>query len=267
LTILDLPLSPSIATSAKQARSNDLTDHQIPPQVRFVKRAIDIIVATVALLAIAAFIPLLMLAIWIDSPGPVFYRQRRASGLRRTSRDRFEFREFDMVKFRTMRLDAEKCTGPVLASEDDPRVTRVGRFLRKTRLDELPQLWNVLTGSMSIVGPRPERAELLQNLVLAIPFFEERTRGAKPGITGLAQTSLGYTGRAPRGTQIAAAERFLVNPYKLEGTDGSEADDMRTKLLFDLAYLASLEHLGSYLRTELAIILKTPWVMLRGVGR
>jgi lipopolysaccharide/colanic/teichoic acid biosynthesis glycosyltransferase len=267
LTILDLPLSPDIAPSVKHARSGDLTCHQIPLHIRFVKRALDIIIATVALVAVTAFVPFLMLAIRLDSPGPIFYRQRRASGLRRMSRGRFEFHEFDMLKFRTMRVDAEKCTGAVLASEDDPRVTRVGRFLRKTRLDELPQLWNVLTGTMSLVGPRPERAELLQNLVLAIPFFEERTRGAKPGITGLAQTSLGYSGRAPRGTEIAAAERFLLNPYKLEGTEGSDADDMRTKLLFDLAYIASLEHLGSYLRTEIAIILKTPWVMLRGIGR
>jgi lipopolysaccharide/colanic/teichoic acid biosynthesis glycosyltransferase len=267
LTILDLPLSPDIAPSLKQALSGDLTGHQIPLRIRFVKRALDVVVALVALLAIAAFIPFLMLAIWLDSPGPIFYRQRRAASVRRVGRNRFEFHEFDMLKFRTMRVDAEKCTGPVLAAEGDPRVTRVGRFLRKTRLDELPQLWNVLMGGMSIVGPRPERAELLQNLVLAIPFFEERTRGAKPGITGLAQTSLGYSGRAPRGTEIAAAERFLVNPYKLDGTDGSEADDMRTKLLFDLAYIASLEHMGSYLRTELLIILKTPLVMLRGIGR
>src|SRR2546430_2163416 len=83
----------------------------------------------------------------------------------------------------TTRIDAERHTGPTLAEENDPRVTRVGRFLRKTRLDELPQLFNVLRGDMSLVGPRPERPEMLGNLALAIPFFEERMRNVKPGIT------------------------------------------------------------------------------------
>lgn len=224
-------------------------------------------IAVIALLFVASFLPFLMLAIYFDSPGPIFYRQRRASAVRRGANGRFEFTEFDMLKFRTMRVDAEKCTGAVLACEDDPRVTRVGRFLRKTRLDELPQLWNVLSGRMSVVGPRPERAELLENLALAIPFFEERMRGAKPGITGLAQISLGYSGRAPRGSPVTREEPRLLNPYKLDGADGAPADDMRTKLLFDLAYLAQLEHMGTFLRTELGIILKTPWVMLRGIGQ
>lgn len=260
-------LSPDIGSYVRLARAADLTRHQIPLRVRFVKRAIDVVVATLALLFVAPLVPFLVLAIRIDSPGPIFYRQRRASGVRRPTRDRFEFVQFDMLKFRTMRVDAEKYTGAVLAEEDDPRITRVGRFLRKTRLDELPQLWNVLCGTMSLVGPRPERPELFENLVYAIPFFEERTRGAKPGVTGLAQVSLGYSGRAPRGSDIAALEGTLLNPYKLDGVDGSQADDMRTKLLFDLAYIASLEHLGTYLRTELSIILRTPWVMLRGLGR
>jgi lipopolysaccharide/colanic/teichoic acid biosynthesis glycosyltransferase len=172
-----------------------------------------------------------------------------------------------MLKFRSMRVDAEKLTGAILAGENDPRVTRVGRLLRKTRLDELPQLWNVLAGDMSLVGPRPERPELFENLALAIPFFEERMRDCKPGITGLAQISLGYTGRAPRGSVVAQMDDCLVNPFKLANADGSEADDMRTKLLFDLAYVASLEHFRSFIDTELMIIVKTPWVMLRGLGR
>src|SRR5207244_4789348 len=141
----------------------------------------------------------------------------------------------DMLKFRTMRLDAEKVSGPVLAQTGDPRVTRIGRFLRRTRLDELPQFWNVLSGEMSLVGPRPERPELLSNLALAIPFFEERMRNVKPGITGLAQISLGYSGRAPDGSPIAQFKEQLTNPFKLEGADDAEADDMRMKMLFDLA--------------------------------
>src|SRR6185369_3090612 len=148
------------------------------------------------------------------------------------SNGRFRCDEFDMFKFRTMHVDAERLTGAVLAGEDDPRITRVGRFLRKTRLDELPQLWNVLRGDMSLVGPRPERPELLQNLALAIPFFEERMRNVKPGITGLAQVSLGYSGNAPEGSEVLQFRDDLTNPFKMEGADEAEADDMRMKMLF-----------------------------------
>jgi lipopolysaccharide/colanic/teichoic acid biosynthesis glycosyltransferase len=185
----------------------------------------------------------------------------------RTYRGHCKFVEFEMLKFRTMRPDAEKHTGAVLAGENDPRVTRVGRFMRKTRLDELPQLWNVLIGDMSLVGPRPERPELFENLTLAIPFFEERMRDCKPGITGLAQVSLGYTGRAPSGSEVSKLHESLVNPFKLDDAEGAEADDMRTKLLFDLAYVVSLDHFSTFIATELFIIFKTPWVMLRGLGR
>src|SRR5258708_2293054 len=213
----------------------------LPTSVRVVKRGLDIVVALVGLIVASALLPLLMLAITIDSPGPVFYRQERAARLDdRSSRGRCKIVRFEMLKFRTMRVDAEKHTGAVLAGENDPRVTRVGRLLRKTRLDELPQLWSVLLGDMSLVGPRPERPELLDNLALAIPFFEERMRDCKPGITGLAQTSLGYTRRAPVGSAVAQVAGALVNPLKLPEADGSDAADMRTKLLFDLAYVASL---------------------------
>ena len=172
-----------------------------------------------------------------------------------------------MLKFRTMRPNAERTTGAVLAQSDDPRITRIGRFLRRTRLDEVPQFWNVLIGDMSLVGPRPERPELLNNLALAIPFFEERMRNVKPGITGLAQINLGYSGSAPDGSPVTEFKQQLTNPFKLDGADDAEADDMRLKMLFDLAYSANLEKFQSFLRTELAVIAKTPLVMLKGLGR
>jgi lipopolysaccharide/colanic/teichoic acid biosynthesis glycosyltransferase len=243
----------------------------VTPSVRVTKRAIDICASLCGLFATAPLYPVIALAIKLEDPGPVFYQQRRAGVLKGvTDVDGIatpEFVEFKMSKFRTMRVDAEKLTGAVLAQENDPRITRVGRFLRKTRLDELPQFWNVLKGEMSLVGPRPERPELLVNLALAIPFFEERMRDIKPGITGLAQVSLGYTGRAPSHSEVAAFEATLTNPFGLEEAEGAEADDMRMKLLFDLAYSAALESLSTYLRTELSVIVKTPLVMVLGLGR
>lgn len=243
----------------------------VTPSVRVTKRAIDLVGSVLGLAATLPLYPIISAAIYAESPGPIFYQQRRAGMLKGVEvRDGISypvFEEFFMRKFRTMRVDAEKLTGAVLAQENDPRVTKVGRFLRKTRLDELPQLWNVLLGEMSLVGPRPERPELLVNLALIIPFFEERMRDIKPGITGLAQVSLGYSGRAPEDSEIAAYEDDLLNPFKFDETEGAEADDMRMKLLFDLAYAASLESLSTFLPTELKVIFKTPLVMALGLGR
>jgi lipopolysaccharide/colanic/teichoic acid biosynthesis glycosyltransferase len=239
-----------------------------PLSVRLTKRAIDLLLSSIGLLLLSVLFPLIALAIRLDSKGPILYKQRRARGLQgRTATGQARFAAFDMLKFRSMRVDAEKATGAVLAEENDPRITRVGRFLRKSRLDELPQLWNVFLGQMSIVGPRPERPELLENLALAIPFFEERMRDAKPGITGLAQVSLDYSGRAPRGSAVSELQGSLLNPFGFEEARGALADDMRTKLLFDLAYVAALEHLTTYVVMEFTVIAKTPLVMLRGLGR
>jgi lipopolysaccharide/colanic/teichoic acid biosynthesis glycosyltransferase len=240
----------------------------VTPAVKLAKRALDLVASSVGLAVTVPLYPLIGAAIWLDSPGPLFYRQKRAGELIGTAGPgSYRFREFDMLKFRTMRPDAEKQTGAVLASECDPRVTRIGRILRRTRIDELPQFWNVLWGDMSLVGPRPERPELLTNLALAIPFFEERMRYVKPGITGLAQINLGYSGRAPDGSPLLKFKEHLTNPFKLEGADDALADDMRLKMLFDLAYSATLERFGSFITTELAVIARTPWVMLKGLGR
>ncbi|MBK8479942.1 MAG: sugar transferase [Proteobacteria bacterium] len=244
--------------------------------VRIVKRVLDVVGAGAGLLLTAPLFPLLALAIRLDSPGPVFYRQRRAGRLRddldasRPPGSDPSFEEFDMFKFRSMVVDAERKTGAILATADDARITRVGRLLRRYRLDELPQFWNVLRGEMSLVGPRPERPELVVNLALAIPFFEERMRDIKPGITGYAQVSLGYSGRPLRDSALLGQLQQLVNPYGLDyGGDEVEveADDMRVKLLYDLPYVAAMERFSSWAALELLILLRTPLVMLRGVGR
>jgi lipopolysaccharide/colanic/teichoic acid biosynthesis glycosyltransferase len=240
----------------------------IPLSVRFAKRSVDLVASLSGLCLFVAVLPILALAIYWDSPGPIFYRQRRASALRgRTPDGRWVFAEFDMLKFRTMRVNAEARTGALLSPENDSRVTNVGKVLRKLRLDELPQLLNVLGGEMSMVGPRPERPELLENLSLAIPFFEERMRDCKPGITGLAQISLSYSGHAPEGSAVGALAGSLTNPFGFDLARGALADDMRTKLLFDLAYVAALERFSTFIVAELWIIWRTPWIMLRGLGR
>lgn len=235
-----------------------------------IKRSLDVAGAGAGLALTAPLFPALAAAIYLDSPGPIFFRQTRAGRIHRApaalGRSALRVEVFEICKFRTMRPDAERLTGPVLAGEHDPRVTRVGGILRKTRLDELPQLWNILAGSMSLVGPRPERPELFTDLAHAIPLFEERMRGVKPGLTGLAQVSLGYQGTIPESSAIAELADTLQNPFDLDAAAGSVADDMRVKLLYDLAYVASMEKLSTYLAMEASILLRTPWVMLRGLG-
>jgi exopolysaccharide biosynthesis polyprenyl glycosylphosphotransferase len=151
------------------------------------KRIVDVVGAVVGLAILAAIGPFVAAAIKLDSPGPVLYAQERVG---------YRGRKFWVWKFRSMVADAEADGRPRWASPDDPRVTRVGRFLRSTRLDELPQMLNVLRGEMSVVGPRPERPEFVAELERQIPFYRARLL-AKPGLTGWAQIKFRYGG-SPR---------------------------------------------------------------------
>jgi len=147
-----------------------------------VKRSLDILVSAFGLTVTFPFLVLIATAIKTTSRGPIFFKQTRV-GIRG--------KIFNMYKFRTMMQDAEAKSGPVWAKENDPRVTRIGAFLRKTHLDELPQFINVLRGEMSLVGPRPERPYFVQEFRKVIPHYDRRLF-AKPGITGLAQIKRRY---------------------------------------------------------------------------
>ena len=142
-----------------------------------VKRVMDIGIASAAVVGLAPFLPLVALGIWLEDKGPIFYRQERMG---------LDGKSFMILKFRSMRVNAEATTGPIWAIEDDPRRTRFGSFLRRWSLDELPQLWNVLRGNMSIIGPRPERPAFVKEFKGQIPQYMLRHR-VKSGITGWAQ--------------------------------------------------------------------------------
>lgn len=176
----------------------------------YIKRIIDVICAIIVLALSSIFFLVLPILIKLDSKGPVFYSQVRVGKNRRKKNRRIISasilenrrngdrrnqvaygRPFVIYKFRTMREDAEKKCGPVWASDNDPRITQMGRILRATHLDELPQLINILKGDMSFVGPRPERPHFVDKLVIDIPRYAERLN-IKPGLTGLAQVKTGY---------------------------------------------------------------------------
>jgi sugar transferase (PEP-CTERM system associated) len=191
---------------------------------RFIKRMLDLALSMIIAIVTAPLMALTALAIRLDSTGPILYSQARVGE---------NGRVFTVFKFRSMRADAEQAGGPVWARHKDDRITRVGRFIRKTRLDELPQLWNVMRGDMSFVGPRPERPFFVEQLAREIPFYMER-HAVKPGLTGWAQVKYEY---------------------------GSSIEDAMEKLRYDLYYI---KHLSIIF--DLTIVLDTVKVVLFGKG-
>jgi sugar transferase (PEP-CTERM system associated) len=189
-----------------------------------VKRSFDIGVAVFGLMLAAPLFALLIPAIRLESPGPAFYTQKRVG---------LGGRAFTMIKFRSMRHDAERAGRAQWASAGDPRITRLGRWLRRTRLDELPQLVNVLRGDMSFIGPRPERPEFVTELAADIPYYNERHR-IRPGLTGWAQVNYKY---------------------------GSSIDDAREKLRYDLYYLKNRN-----LFLDFVILSQTLRIVVSGEG-
>lgn len=164
----------------------ELSSGNVPFLTRLIKRVTDIVAAVGVLVVTSPALVLTAIAIRIESPGPALYRQERLGR---------QMRPFSILKFRSMRVDAEAKTGPVLAMQNDNRITRVGQFIRRTRIDELPQMWNVLLGDMSLVGPRPERAVFVERFLKSVPSYGLRFQ-VRPGVTGLAQVRAGYAASA-----------------------------------------------------------------------
>ena len=233
--------------------------HCISEATRRGKRVLDIISSLTLLILLSPVMLLTAIAVRLTSRGPIIFQQTRVGlNLRQKKRDRRNSdsstpaplaldrrrlenqrrrdggygKPFTLYKFRTMRIDAEK-NGPQFAVKGDPRITPIGRFLRKTRIDELPQLWNVLRGDMSFVGPRPERPEFIENLTAEIPNYINRL-GLKPGLTGLAQ---------------------IINGYD------NDIESFKRKVNFDLLYLQNC-----CLINDLKIMLRTIKVVLTGSG-
>jgi len=184
------------------------------------KRLFEVVFSVSLLLFILPVLLLTAAAIKLESRGPIFYKQERVG---------LNGRPFHVIKLRSMRMDAEK-NGPQWASKDDPRVTRVGKFIRKTRIDEVPQLINVLRGDMSLIGPRPERQVFTDKFAKEIPGFKQRLI-VKPGLTGWAQVNGGY--------EATPEEKFEMDMYYIQ----------KQSFLLDMK-----------------ILVRTVWVVLSGTG-
>ncbi len=216
-----------------QARTNqiygfpliDVQPHYMPAWEQSVKRMMDVLISAAILVLVAPLWFLVAVAIKIDSKGPVFYKQVRVGK---------DCKEFGVYKFRSMVQDAESTSGPQWAQKQDPRVTRVGKMIRKLRIDEVPQFWNVLKGEMSLIGPRPERPFFVNQFKRDIPFYARRLK-VKPGITGWAQ---------------------------IKGDYDTSIENVKIKLQYDLFYLENMS-----LRMDLKVILNTIYIMLRGKGQ
>lgn len=194
-----------------------------PPFTANFKRLADVVVSSLAILLLLPVYAIIALLIKRDSNGPVFYRQERVGYRKKT---------FKIIKFRTMRTDAERC-GPALSEADDPRVTPLGRRLRKYRLDELPQFWNVLRGDMSLVGPRPERAYYVDLIVARAPYYS-LVHQVRPGITSLGMVKYGYA---------------------------SNVEQMVQRLRYDLLYIENIS-----ITTDLKILIHTVTTVVTGRG-
>lgn len=202
----------------------DIMPELMPEWEKKIKRLMDIILSFLLIIITLPATLLASLLIKLESKGPIFYRQNR-SGM--------NGKVFKIVKFRTMVADAEKLSGPVWSTKDDPRITRVGKFVRKVRLDEIPQALNILKGDMSFVGPRPERPFFVEKLSYEIPLYKRRLK-VRPGITGWAQVK-----------------------HKYDET----IEDVKVKLRYDLFYIENMS-----LRMDFKILFRTIFVVLFGKG-
>ncbi|HCY76165.1 MAG TPA: sugar transferase [Ignavibacteriales bacterium] len=202
----------------------DIMPELMPEWEKKLKRLMDISISFLILIVSSPIIILTAIAIKIDSEGPVLFKQERLGQ---------NGKPFNVYKFRSMIKDAEKYTGPVWSQKDDPRVTRMGRFVRRVRIDEIPQMFNVLKGEMSLVGPRPERAFFVEKLSQEIPYYKRRLK-VRPGVTGWAQIKHKYD---------------------------ESIEDVKIKLRYDLFYIENMS-----IRMDFKILLRTVFVVLFGKG-